>query len=504
MDSFVSKIPRDYRLRVLSQLLPSAAVLDQMDIDQLRDALQARKKLERLVDGDPVRFWQPSGPGQDGFARCEDPTKTTRLFVAGNKGGKTTAGAIKFGERIYGGPLWDRDIRTTVSYPVPARGIVFAEDFDSHREVTIPTIRSWWPRGFIKRETKNPAGHIVEYGLANGSVVHFRTYEQGAFKAEGKDWDIVWCDEPPPRDLYTAIIRGLVVGNGILLISATLLKEAWIYDESEHNHVVMFEGTIHDNKWLSDRAKKAFLDSLTDDERSIRETGRPASLVGLVYKRFVDGPPFVVPLATIPPECPIIVGVDPHERKPCHIEYGYVDKDDRIIWFDWLLAGGSLTEIFNQMAAKEAQMPSRPVLCVMDPNRGSATQMDNMSWEKAFSEAGYSVVLADDNMSVGHTVLGSYLSPNDPKMLWMESCRGKFGPLYQMQRYAWDDWSRRTRMGRDKKEAPKQLYKDFPDIHRYVAISQLTFESLVMGPEVVYMHQRQRGLGGLPSIHAYN
>jgi phage terminase large subunit-like protein len=500
VDPFVSKIPRDYKLRVLARLLPTADVVARMTKEQLRETLDTRTKLERLIEADPIRFWVPTGAGQVAFVNCEDRTKSTLLFVAGNKSGKTTCGAILLGERLCGEALWGREHRTHVKYPTPARGIVFAEDFDSHREVTIPTIRSWLPKGFIKREMKNPAGHVVEHGFVNGSVIHYRTYEQGSFKVEGKDWDIAWCDEPPPRDLYTAVARGLVVNNGRLVITATLLKEAWIYDEQEHEHVAIFEGSIHENTWISQRAKKAFLDSLTDEERAVRETGRPMSLTGVVYKRFVDGPPFVIPLRDVPLDVPIIVAVDPHERRPCHVEYGYIDKQDRVVWFDWCLVGGSLTEIFNKLATKESQMPSRPVLCVMDPNRGMATQIDERSWKDEFETAGYNVVLPNDKLAIGHTILGTYLQPDAPKMFWMESCRGKLGPIYQMQRYAWDDWARRSRMERSQKEVPKNQYKDFPDLHRYVAMMNLRYDDLTYGPLEIELEGASRERG---AIRAY-
>jgi hypothetical protein len=70
-------------------------------------------------------------------------------------------------------------------------------------------------------------------------------------------------------------------------------------------------------------------------------------------------------------------------------------------------------------------------------------------------------------------------------MRWLESCRGKNGPIDHMLRYAWDDWAKRIRDRKDAKESPRDQYKDFPDCHRYAAISELKFDQLKYGAQVI-------------------
>ena len=50
-----------------------------------------------------------------------------------------------------------------------------------------------------------------------------------------------------------------------------------------------------------------------------------------------------------------------------------------------------------------------------------------------------------------------------------------------MERYLWDDYSRRVTFDRGQKERPRQKYKDFPDIHRYVACAALEYKALAGG-----------------------
>jgi len=461
-----------------------------------RDALVAlarrRDTLVASIESNPIQYWKPNPGGQEDFMLCEDPDVRVFGLFAGNKTGKTTAGAIRFCETLLGRPLWDIAKRS-VTAQVPSRGACFASDYDTHRETTMPTMRSWLPKGTIKIEHKNSAGYVTDIVLENGSVISFRTYDQGSDKAEGKDWVIVWCDEPPPRDVYVAIFRGLVVLNGKMLITATLLSETWLYDEAaEKPFVRLFEGSIHENLWINEGAKLDFLNSLTEDERSVRELGKPASLTGLVYKTFKASDPFVVPESVITDafnDYPIIMAVDPHERRPIYVEYAFIAPDDDILWFKWALPRGSEDAIFELLADVEKDMPSKPVVCIMDPNRGRAKQigrgsMDGTSWSQIFEEHDYNVYMGSDDIRSGHTSVRTMLAGERPAMRWTEACLGKGGPVWQMMRYSWESF----RFGRKEREAPekpKDSNKDFPDLHRYVAVAGLTFDALQHGDEVI-------------------
>ncbi len=502
-----NKIPPDFVPRVLAGLLPSPAAVAKMSRDQLMGFLKEKEDLERLIDIDPARFFRPNVGGQEEFMTAHDPRKRVFCYFAGNKGGKTTAGAIRTLEACLGYPLWGKDWRQEVGFrhKPPIRGCVFAEDFDSHKEVTVPALLSWCPKKEKPHIQKNSAGQYTQFTFPCGSILHFRTYEQGADKAEGKDWHIVWPDEPPTREIYVSIFRGLVAMDGIMLITATLLKEAWLYDEKELDHVQVFEGSIHDNAWISFEAKEDFLNSLDDDERQTREWGKPSSLTGVIYKNFRDGPPFIVQDYKLRADYPIIMGVDPHERRPIHIMYGQIDPYNDITWFQHnLIPPRSIEEIQLDLAEAEKHFPQSPVICVMDPNRGKAPQAGGTSWEDIFTDFGYSVKLGEDDIRSGHTAVRKYLlyslKPDGrvsrpPRMRWTEDCRGKLGPIYQMLRYSWEDWANK-KVSKSKKETPKQVFKDFPDIIRYVAKEDFTYDVLSKGHEILDLlpeSMKQRG-----------
>ena len=493
--SFVNKIPPDYVQRTLSRLLPPAEELVSMNRDQLLEVHRRAEELKKLITLDPVRFYQPNPGGQWDFMTLDDPTIRVLLFIAGNKTGKTTGGAVKMAEYMCGRLLWGHAWRKPSPFKVPSYGCVFAEDFDSHKEVTLPAYLSWCPKKDIKDVKRNPAGSVVHIEHYNGSFLFFRTYDQGSDRAEGKDWNAVWCDEPPPRSIYTAVLRGLVTLNGILLITATLLKETWLFDEAEeHDFIKMFGSTIYDNPWLSDSAREDFVATLSDDERAVRVSGKPISLTGLIFKEFRDGAPYVIPDQEFQPDWPIILCVDPHERKPSYLMWGVLTPSNSIVFFEWALIGGDLPLMKAQIDAIESTHNRPAALIVIDPNRGRAKQINEMSWEQVYNDWGYSTLLGLDDIRLGHTMVHTYLlhkttsGDHSPRIRFTERCRGKGGPVYSMLRYAWDDWAVgkvRVQTVKDVKEKPRDTYKDFPDLVRYCAMAELDFDTLKYGPRVI-------------------
>lgn len=480
-----SKIPHNFIQKTLQRLIPSEDIIRTLSGPQLKALVDKVEEYKHLIKSNPIQFFTPNSGGQEQFALDNDPQIRVFCFFAANKTGKTTIGAIRVLERLIGQSLWGSQIRN-ITFKVPARGAVFAEDFESHKEITQPALDSWCPRGFITKKQKNAAGQIVEYQFKNGSILHFRTYDQGSEKAEGKDWDIVWCDEPPPRDIYTAIFRGLVATDGKLFITATLLKEVWLYDESEQPHVRIYESEIHDNEWISQSAKRDFEASLDEDEKLIRIKGKPASLTGLIYKSFSDSGPYIIPYKSPSLYYPVIMGVDPHERKPVHIMWFFITPDDEIVAFDYALVQcETVGEMWTDIHSYEDRHPNIAKVVIMDPNRGAAKQLIKSTpgapscWKEVFEQEGYNVLLGFDDIRIGHSIVSNCLFGKKPRLFFMSNLKGSEGPIWQMKRYSWDDWRKHTGRTKDKKEVPKDKYKDFPDIIRYVCAYDPRYNSLV-------------------------
>lgn len=498
-------LPRDYVPRTLARLLPPEDVIQKLSAAQIAKLWEYRARLTQLIEEDPTKFLIPNRPGQRAYLECNDDKIIGRFFFAGNKAGKTTGTAVALAERMVGRALWGHDEgRAGLTWPTPARAVWYTEDFSSHEETIVPTYLTWCPKAEIARVTKNQNGTANFILHTNGSVIYLRSYEQGISKPEGKDYDYVAFDEPPPREIYIGCVRGLVARGGKVYIGATLLKEAWLYDELQHPFNMGFSGEIYDNPWLDIQTLAAFEATLDDTERLVRIHGKPITLTGLIYPEFSDREPFVIehkrpydPQKETP--YPIIMAVDPHERKPLFVEWAWVLPDDSILWFDWdLVPSGDFEEIFDRIKQKELAHESKSVVCIMDPNRGGAIGLGGTSWEDQFNSHGYSVILGDDELNIGHTQTRHYLRQG--LMRWTTACRGKGGPIYFMQRYSWDDWQRRLRDKKTTKETPKETFKDWPDLHRYTAMAGLTFDTLTHLEDTIDLTNNQKR----KPIRAYN
>lgn len=503
------RLPPNYVQRTLQRMALTDSELAVLNRDQLQQYSVELETLERLVNDDPVRFFRPNPGGQWDFMTCDEPELQGLFFFAGNKTGKTTGACIIAGEYACGRPLWtyqrtfDAARWTAFHRAPPIRVAHFTEDFNSHEETIVPTYLSWLPKSEITTLKRSPSGNIVQLPFKNGSVIFLRTYDQGYDKAEGKDYDLVICDEPPPRDVHTAILRGLVATNGRYYIAATLLKEAWLYDESQLAHNRIFSADIYENRWLSRTAIETFSASLTEDERQIRVFGKPSTLTGSIYPEFSDRYPHVVPTRdwreiwdpTQDAAWPIVLGIDPHERKPLYCMWAYLTPTGGLLWFDRaLIPSGSIEAIFRELDAIEHEHATRARIVIMDPNRGRAKQIGNTSWQEVFEDREYEVMLGDDNMGIGHGAVHDLLHfdtdsegrvTRAPRMQFMELLRGKGGPIAQMLRYTWDDWARGRRIEKAVKEKPRELNKDFPDVIRYVAVAldggDISYKDLVRG-----------------------
>ena len=386
----------------------------------------------------------------------------------------------------------------------------------------------------------------LDYNDANGkpmcgSTIHFWSYIQPAESYEGVVWDWIHWDEPPPRDILNAAERGKMKSNAPSWLTMTPLKEPYIYDlfslnafnnGGEDQEIATFRGAVWDNcqDWCRDcnitipendpEVLKAgelrpvnrcpgcnktmgfmpragidnYLKKITDpDEREAREEGKWKHLSGLVYK-MLDPAVHQYADFQIPSDWMRIESVDPADSRPTRWIFGAVSPEDiiiggkranRIYWYTYLLASGSIDSIARQVKVKRAEHNYKePAMVVIDVKFAAAHKPLHgetfSSWEEKLADAGIkNMVMSRSNpgdVSVGHKVVKDYLAlhysavqgRSFPGMMFAKNgCAGERGPWQDMRSYQWDD---------KKDEKPEEAYKDFPDTIRYAAMEQPVYE----------------------------
>lgn len=412
------------------------------------------------------------------------PAKT-RLIIGGNRSGKTISSFHDVIWELTGCyPDWYPENLKT---PPPVYTRWIATDFKQGvGGVFQPYFDELVPSSFIRKVVKTQQGIVSKVFFKNGSILEILTDEQDLGVFEGWHGHRVHIDEPCARQRYIASIRGLIDYGGRVSFSLTPLKEPWIFDElyDKADGINIFAKTVSttDNPHLSKADIEEFERSLNDDEKEARIHGKFIHLSGLVYKEF-DKSIHVVKNFEIPFDWKRIHVLDPHDRKPHALIWAAVDPFDNLYVYDELEVNGTLKELATIILAKENK--TKIDLRIIDPNKGKSPSeigkagkiTDELARNKVYYWAG-----VNDDITEGHFAVKDYLkwdrtkpksSSNRPKLYVMDNC---VKTINGFTHYVWDDF--RDVESKDKKEKPKDIYKDFPDLIRYLCISQPKYKSL--------------------------
>lgn len=438
----------------------------------------------------------------------------TTAFFGANRSGKTVAGAVKAIIHATGRyPEWWKARR----YYRPTVGRIFAKDFQKGSAVIIKKLKEWLPRdSYVGMPKKGNMGVEVGWKVyhAAGGVSFFdiMTYEQDPFSAEGWDGDWVWFDEPPPRDMYIAAVRGLVDSEGLCWFTLTPLKEPWLFDEiycsknpnvfsvlcdMRHN-VERINPLSGDMIGLKEAAIKKYEMKLTEEERETRAHGKFRYLAGRIWKdwdrdvhtfdRMKEWPEdrrVGVMFAGQPPRhWPRAMFLDPHDRTPHALMWVACDEaGDYWVYREAWMEDSILEDIVKLCRDEETRARERIQVRFLDPNFGAKkygnsglTVRDEL--EKAGRDLLYPMrfVFADDHKELGRKEVTNLLRfdrtkpismMNHPKLRVASDLKEL---IYQVEHYIWDDF--KSAYDRDPKEKPKMINTHFPDLLHYLSLSK--------------------------------
>lgn len=273
-------------------------------------------------------YFERAHEGQQAFHKA---TNRIRVFLGGNRSGKTTGGTN------------DSYLLASGKHPVhklrvPNKGLIVAQDFTTHvNDIIIPKIEEWYPPEFIpqNKRKRNQAGVTNHFTCSNGSKIDIKSHDQKLKVFEGSDYDWVWFDEPPPEAVFKAVWRGLTDRGGIAIITGTPIVEPWMYDMICEADKERMKGLVwyqyvdsYDNaknigegdEELGKKRLKEFEATLDPDEREARIKGKFLHLAGLIFKSWSRRTHLIDPFPW-PTNWPIWYSIDPHPRKPWAVSF---------------------------------------------------------------------------------------------------------------------------------------------------------------------------------------
>ena len=197
-----------------------------MTLSPLARALIAAGNLRRIRESDPLRFirWTPP---QDALHRM---LVRRKLLRAGNQIGKTTAALAEV--------IW----RCTGSHPhcptrpPPIEAWVVCTSW-SQSVAIMRKFAALCPPDLLDRKSSSNFSIRNGYGKDNpavifrcGSVLRFRTTQQGPEALQGATIDYVLVDEPTDEDIYRELDRRLIRTGGTLCLALTPANRdcAWL------------------------------------------------------------------------------------------------------------------------------------------------------------------------------------------------------------------------------------------------------------------------------------
>lgn len=379
-------------------------------------------------------------------------------------------------------------------------GRILAQDYSLHEKKHLPDLKEWIPQAALWKgkshstkamawdEAYDSRNHLLH--LVNDSWIDFQTYEQDSSKGESVDLDIWFADEEIPEDWYSACNSRIVTRHGVGIMGVTpLYRLTWALDlvDTANENLEIFKWGIRDNPHNEEAEIQKFLSGVPELEREARENGDFIEAKGKRYKELDPSIHLINESKHPSPYFPVIMAMDPHQRKGTAITWAFVDPSDRVVFFDELQIQGTAEQVVSAIREKEKTHKARTLLRLIDPaaNKQVSGYGSQRTTLTEFQEQGMDFSFADNN-DAGYSIVESYLhydknqalsSLNQPQVYFTKDV-----PLtwYGISHLRWDEY--KFNNDRDPKERVKDKDKDFPDCIRYTLATRPSFSSQDIQP----------------------
>ena len=324
------------------------------DINRKLELLREQKKrlrFNRIDQYDPY-------PYQQQFHETSKDSNQ-RLLMAANRIGKSYCGAAEMSYHLRGiYPDWWKGRR--YDQPITAwaggvsnettRDIVQAEllgspdDPDAFGSGAIP-------KNYIIKTERKPgvpnakSVALIRHVSGGNSSLHFKAYEMGVEKWQGRSVDVVWLDEEPSRDIYSQAVTRTLDRRGLgympftpeagmtetvaafmnrIQAGQSLVNATW--DDASEKIKSMKGQQGH----LSEAVMEQILSAYSPHEREMRRYGRPSIGSGLIFP--VDEEKIIIDPVEIKDHWPRIAAIDFGWDHPTAVVWCAVDRDEDVFY----------------------------------------------------------------------------------------------------------------------------------------------------------------------------
>jgi len=455
--------------------------------EQERIAEQLRA-LEREYRENPLLRYSPH-PKQVQFH--SPPFPYARLFLGGNRSGKTTATMIDTLIQAVDAEIVPEHLAQFKRWQPPFFARVITPDLSNTLEgVVIPKLREWCPKKQLHRGGfANAFDKILRIlHFQNGSWIQFFSNDQDLDKFGGAALHRVVYDEEPRSDIRRECLMRLIDFGGEEIFGMTPVNGmSWVFDEfydpwergqipPDDTRIVTVD--MDDNPHLDEVTKRRVLKGLSNEEREARKSGRFVAFAGLIYPQFSTQKHLVPELDQLPQDEPIEIfrGIDPGVRHLCAVLYAYLDQSDDLVIFDEIaLEGRTVKQIVEEMNLRNVRWGRErddgtvasliPAWTVIDPAARNRNSQTGRSDAQEFHDHGVFTVPGQNAVTAGINRVRERLDAGKLKVaVNCVELRREF------KRYRWTRQATRTE--HDPRPTPVKKDDHCLDVLRYICMAR--------------------------------
>lgn len=374
-------------------------------------------ELSRTAYQPNINSYKPH-PKQEIFHKAVD--KKTRLYIGGNRSGKTVAGIV---EDVW----WLTKRHPYRKFPDrPISGRIVTVDFTNGVEkIIMPLLKQWIPPSELRGGSWTDAysAQLRTLYFDNGSEVELMSYDQDLDKFAGTSRDFVHYDEEPPNDIYTECQMRLIDRKGCSWLTMTPVEGmTWVYDtiyepgtKTNHERIEVIEVDITENPYLDKDEVRSAIDSIADeDERLARSQGKFVQLGGLVYKSFdprihVIDP--IDPKQFVSPHYKQYLSLDHGFNNPTAVNWHAVDPTNKVITFAEHYERERIIDYHAEVIhARNKSHGRAPDINVCDPALAQRNAVTGTSIQTEYAIRGIGFLLGNNDVPTGVAKVNQYLT----------------------------------------------------------------------------------------------
>lgn len=377
-------------------------------------------------------------------------TAHTKLYIGGNRSGKTTGGVV---EDLF----WMIGKHPFRKVPeAPTRGRIVTVDYNHGvEEVIIPELKRWIPPSFLKNGSWDDSYNkeFRTLTLNNKSTVEFMSYEQDLEKFSGTSRHWTHYDEEPPQHIFNECQARLVDTDGSSWITMTPVEGlTWVYDaifipgsKVSNKDVEVIEVDMLENPYVSVAAAHRYLDSLEPDERSAREHGRFVQLGGLIYKTFSEEVHVRRTDSGIwlpPSHWELYASVDHGFNNPTAWLFHAVSPEGYAVTFMEHYAPGMVVkEHAEKVKSMFKEIGREPDFIVGDPAMAQHQGVTGTSIFEEYAESGIYIMPGQNNVETGVNKVATYMRLDTNGNPWWTVTENCTNTISELLRLRWKTWS---------------------------------------------------------------